>query len=535
MTHRSITLLVFCACCLFLLLGASLIPYAGVQNDEALFSIPIYLFNPRELCIGIFHHCIALMVMSYVGTLKTLLYVPILKIFGASVWSVRLPMVFAGALTIYFFYDLVREASGVPAALLGTFLLATDPIFLLTDTFDWGPVALEHFLLVTGCWNLLRFARQPTSRLGSMRPLVLGFFFFGLALWNKAVFFWALAGLGAGVVLVFWPEFRQRLTIRNIGAAAAAFLVGALPFVIYNVRHPNATLSATAHFDTGSFAPKFAMARGALNGSGLFGYLTMPDWEEHPKPVTTRLGRAAAWLRQSVALRLRIPRKNFAEYAFLLALVAVPWWRRSRAAWFSLIFMGVTWGAMAVTNGAGGAIHHSVLLWPFPQFFIAAAFASLPWPRIATCVVALMVAANLWVISQYLLDFERDGASAIFSDALFPLSAAFADTENRQPIYVIDWGMANTLALFHRGKLLIRPADGPFQTDTPNETERDIIHVMLSDPNALFVDHVQELHVFPDVRKRLDRAALAAGYRNEPVRTISDSNGRPVFEIFRFR
>jgi hypothetical protein len=518
-------------------MGAWLIPYAGVQNDEALFGIPVYLFNPSDLCIEIFHHCVALMVMSYVGTLKTLLYLPILQIFGASVWSVRLPMVLAGALTIYLFYNLVRESSGVPAALFGVFLLATDPIFLLTDTFDWGPVALEHLLLVTGCLSLLGFARQPPDNRQQhrMRPLVLGFFFLGLALWNKAVFFWALAGLGAGAVLVFWPEVRQRLTARNCGAGAAAFVVGALPFVIYNVRHPNATLSSTAHFDTGNFAPKFAMARGALNGSGLFGYLAMPDWEEHPKPLTTWRGRSASWIRQHIALPFGIPRKNFAEYAFLLAVLAVPWWWRSRAARFSLIFMGVTWGAMAVTNGAGGAIHHSVLLWPFPQFFIAVAFASLPWPRIAAFAVALMVVANVWVVSQYLLDFERDGATNIFSDALFPLAAAFPETGNRQPIYVIDWGMANTLALFHRGRLLIRPADGPFQTDTPNETERDIIHVMLSDPSALFVDHVTELHVFPDVRKRLDRAAQAAGYRNEPVRTISDSNGRPVFEIFRFR
>jgi hypothetical protein len=500
-----------------------------VQNDEALFSIPLYLFNPRELCMSIFHRCVPLMVMSYVGTLKTFLYAPIFKAFGTNLWSVRLPMVLAGAATVYFFYELVSRSAGTSAAMFGAFLLATDPIFVLTDTFDWGPVALEHLLLVTGCLCLLSFAQKH-----SMYRLALGFFFLGLALWNKAVFFWALAGLSVGAAIVFWPELRKWLSIKTLTIAAAAFLVGASPFIIYNIRHPNATLGSTAHFETANFAPKLAMVRGALNGSGLLGYIAMPDWADHPKPVRSFRGRLAWWLREySLAFR-----KNLMEYAFLLALLALPWWRHSRAAWFSLIFMAVTWGAMAITVGAGGAIHHAVLLWPFPQFFVAVALASFRRQWLTIIAGAVLVIANLLVFSQYLLDFERDGGSSIFSDALFPLSEAFTDPRDpriEQPIYVMDWGMANTLALFHGGRLLIRPADGPFQTDTPTSRERDIIHAMISDPNALFVDHVAEKHIFPEVRQRLDRNVASAGYREEPIRTITDSNGRPEFEIFRIR
>jgi 4-amino-4-deoxy-L-arabinose transferase-like glycosyltransferase len=467
------------------------------------------------------------MVMSYVGTLKTVLYAPILTAFGANVWSVRFPMVLAGAATIHFFYELMSEAENAQAARFGAFLLATDPIFILTDTFDWGPVALEHLLLVTGCLSLVSFAQN-----GWMHRLAGGFLFFGLALWNKAVFFWALAGLFLGALIVFWPEVRKRLSARNLSVAAAAFLAGALPFTLYNIRHPNATLGSTAHFETANFAPKLAMVRGALNGSGLLGYLAMPDWADHPKPVMSMRGRVAVWIRT----HLPVPRKNLMEYAFVLALLAAPWWWRSRAAWFSLIFMTVTWGAMAVTAGAGGAIHHAVLLWPFPQFFAGVALASLERPKLAVFVAAVLVIANLLVFNQYLADFEQDGASSIFSDALFPLSRAFTDPTNpqiEQPIYVVDWGMANTLALFHQGRLLIRPADSPFQTDSPTRREQDIIQAMISDRNALFVDHVAEKHIFPDVRQRLDRDVAAAGYREELLRTISDSNGRPEFEIFR--
>jgi hypothetical protein len=56
---------------------------------------------------------------------------------------------------------------------------------------------------------------------------------------------------------------------------------------------------------------------------------------------------------------------------------------------------------------------------------------------------------------------------------------------------------------------------------------------MLSDTNAIFVGHVTSREVESGVNERLDRAAQAAGLRREVIRTISDSNGHPVFEIFR--
>jgi hypothetical protein len=50
----------------------------------------------------------------------------------------------------------------------------------------------------------------------------------------------------------------------------------------------------------------------------------------------------------------------------------------------------------------------------------------------------------------------------------------------------------------------------------------------------LILDHVREREVFPNVGARLDRVARAIGYRREVVRSVPDSNGRPMFEIVRF-
>ena len=59
---------------LFFALGLMFVPLAGIQNDEAIFTTPIYQ-NVFEFRIRAFHHNFPLMLMSYLGTLKTV-FVP---------------------------------------------------------------------------------------------------------------------------------------------------------------------------------------------------------------------------------------------------------------------------------------------------------------------------------------------------------------------------------------------------------------------------------------------------------------------------
>ncbi len=137
---------------LFLLLAILVLPYAGIQSDEALFSTPLFPHVNNDLGLPLPPHHVPLMVMTYIGSLKTVLYWPIFRIFGTSPWTLRLPVVVLGAITIFVFFHLARVSAGAWAAAVGALLLATDPVFLLTDTFDWGPVALVNLLHVTGCW-----------------------------------------------------------------------------------------------------------------------------------------------------------------------------------------------------------------------------------------------------------------------------------------------------------------------------------------------------------------------------------------------
>ena len=220
-------------------------------------------------------------------------------------------------------------------------------------------------------------------------------------------------------------------------------------------------------------------------------------------------------------------------YGFGLSLFLIPWWWRNRAAWFSLIFCVVAWVSMAVTKDAGNAAHHSVLLWPFPQLFVAIALFSVPWRAIAIGATAILAATNLLVVNEYIADFDRYGSRPNFSDAVFAMSREF-DGRGDKPVIATDWGIVSQLAFLHQGKLHLISGDPPFFNDPPSPGEQRSIDWMLSMENALFVTRAPGDENTPVVRGNMDKAAAQAGLRRVILRTIPDSNGRPSYEIFRF-
>lgn len=474
------------------------------------------------------------MVMSYVGTVKTFLWAPVLHGVGSSIWPVRLPAVLVGAVTIYLFHYLLRIAGisrAVAAVCAG--LLATDPVFLLTNTFDWGPVVLEHFFVVGACLSVVMWTKAHGNYL-----LSLGFFLLGLALWNKAIFLWELGGLVIASGAVFWHEISTLVSRKRLAVASVSLLAGMSPFLYYNLRHRNATLRENAHLDSPSVAlSKWVAVKNTANGNGLFGYMVEEEWNDHPKTVATRLGRASLWVREHVGER----RESGLYWVYLAMFLAVPLWWRSRMAWFSVIFCGATWAAMAFTRDAGGSLHHTILLWPFPLLLMAAVLsrippgsrpgAGLPWRLVLAVAGVLMVGSNLLVLNQYLAQFERFGPARDFTDALFPLAQAMPEGSN---VYVVDWGMYNTLLLSHRRDGLLHTGNEPFMEDAMSEEQLKQALTMVGDREAVFLGHVPEKEVFQGVGARLGRFAATRGLHKEVMQEINDSNGRPMFEIFRF-
>src|SRR5215472_9428008 len=120
-----------------------------------------------------------------------------------------------------------------------------------------------------------------------------------------------------------------------------------------------------------------------------------------------------------VSLRIREilgqRRESGFYYALGLFLLAAPIWWRSRIAWFAIVYCTVDWLTMAFTKDAGGSIHHTILLWPFPILFAAAVLSGIRWKWLAIAAGVVLIALNLTVINQYLSQFERYGPARDFT------------------------------------------------------------------------------------------------------------------------
>jgi hypothetical protein len=184
---------------------------------------------------------------------------------------------------------------------------------------------------------------------------------------------------------------------------------------------------------------------------------------------------------------------------------------------------------MASTRGAGTSQHHAVLLWPFPQLFVAIAISSLRWKWVVACICIILVASNLLVLNQYLVQFERDGADGPFTDAINRLSAGLPEA---QAIYVLDWGIQYPLYVLRNGRLPMHSGHEFFAPGVPAEQGRDAIK-MMAEKDALFITHAEKRETFKGIHMRFDEAAAAVGCHETSVQTIPDSNGRPVFRIFK--
>jgi hypothetical protein len=519
-------------CVLFFALGWLFLPLLGVQNDEALFASP--LFQPKAAyLVKIGHSRLPLMLMSYLGTLKTLIYRAIFAAFGTGVYAMRAPMVLAGAASVWLFCLFLRRSAGYRAAIVGCGLLATDTLYLATVTFDWGPVALQHLLLLGGMLLLLGFYQTRQAP-----RLFWGFFLLGLGMWDKALMTWMLAGAVVAVAVLYPRQILSVISVKRLAISAAAFLLGALPLVIFNVDTKLSTFRSNTSYDTHDIPGKGRLLLATADSGGLFGWLNNEDWQT-PAP------REPKGILPAVSARISSfaghPRHNLLLYAFVVALLLIPLARGEalRSILFALIMMTVAWFQMAVTANAGGSVHHAILIWPLPQMVVAISFAAASRrlgrfgiPMLAA-VLATMMISGVLVTNEYLRLTLRNGGGQNWTDAIFRLSD-YMKSDGSKSVYCVDWGIMDSLRLLNRGKLPLQVGSDLVSRAQENDAGRQRLMKAISEPNALFLAHTKDFEFFQGNDERLVNYAAGAGFRREMLATIPDSYGRQVFEVYRF-
>jgi hypothetical protein len=523
--RRKANVAALCLCGLFFAAGMLWISQLGFQQDEVLFAGGIYPPFVRQNSVRAFKHEFPLMLMTYVGTLKAMLYRSLVfPFFEPSAASVRIPALLMGAASVWMFYRLLLRLFGARAALAGAALLATDTSYLLTIRWDWGPVALQHLCLIGGVAALLQYwgERKPVW-------LAAGFFVFGLGMWDKALFIWSLTALGMAAV-VFVPQFvRELLRPRKLAIASAAFLAGALPLLIYNVRHGWITFGGNARFSHEALGYKAALLWGTLDGSALFGFIVRDDWEGPLRAPATASERALFAINAAAGM----PRTALFGMALAAALLVTPFLRRyRREALFAALFGALLWLQMAFMREAGTGVHHTVLLWPAPHFIVAAVLANFMHRGPAAAAAAVVIAAgvcvsNVLLTSTYYTNMIRNGGAVGFTEALWPASESLK-SEGPHTVCVVDWGFFEPIRLLHKGEV------DPCVANVPSSGEDlEYQRRMLENPSTTYIAHVEGSEYDAGSLKRFLNFASDQGYAAVDVRIFNDRNGRPIIQTFR--
>jgi hypothetical protein len=474
----------------FVAAACVLIPVIGTEDDELLFVPAVYWPGQALSSLALFGHRVPTMLMSYVGADKTLLYGPILRHLPPTMWTLRLPAVLIGALTLWILFIATRRLANDEIAVALVWIVGTDTMFLMSTTFDWGPVAIQH-LCVAAAFALLSHPR-PKVFLGGMA--------LGLAFWDKGTAIWTIGAFVVSGAIFLRVQIRERLSKQNFVKAAAGAALGALPILIFNFQHKLATFTENTGFSMEGLSQKLLVMWLTLNGTGMFGFMVRgasPNWES-----------LAPW-----AILLAVP------------LVFLPKVRAIRPlALFSLLTGLIIWGGMLFVKAGGTSIHHTILVWPWPHLFAVCVLGyalgeSLVGRTAFRIVVVAVVVSNLGLLGVYVSDAYDGGPSSTWSDATLNLPVQYPKAKH---VLVLDWGI-NNMATFRSG------GQSPVEDRTFSGLQPgDVAEIAETE----FVDHVNAQEVIVGNNAKFDAAIAKLGLVRVVDSILKDSHGNPFLVTF---
>lgn len=340
-----------------------------------------------------------------------------------------------------------------------------------------------------------------------------------------------LSGLGIAGILTFPRQIFAVTDFRRLLISAGAFTLGALPLIGFNVDKPLATLRENTGWETRDVPTKMHIAVETVRGAALLGWLNAPDQET---PIPHRPTGAIEKLSAGISSVAGTRPANWTLAALIAALLLAPLagMIALRTSIFFVMAIAIAWAQMAISPHAGGSVHHTILLWPWPLAIIAISFAGASQrlgrfgvPALAAAGV-LIAGFSLLVTNEYYIKIVRNGGAPVWSAAVFPLAVSLKNA-NAPHVFCTDWGILQTLILLDRNRPVVRDGMGP-------ATDAAGLKWILSEPGNLVVGHLKGSEVVPGMNEKLIDAAAKLGRKPQEIRVISDEYGRNVFTVYRF-
>lgn len=526
------------ALALYLFFSLTCLELPGLQYDEVNF-VNAALGKVNDAFIAwnghLFGRDIPLMIMTYIGAVKSTLYAPIFRFFGTSPAAARLPVVFIGLITLLVSYALFRRMFDRRIALAGLLLFATDPTFIFGNKLDWGPVSLMLVLEVSSLYFVWRWIAEKKRYFLGLAGLL-----FGLGLYNKIIFAWYIVAVFISLLLFFRKDFKQLLAWRHLVCFLPAFLLGCLPLIAFNIAVPMGTFEnrqLLTHHWANFLVDRYHLFQGTLDGGGIYYFVSQEELGDPSGILKIKAAgkedfviRALAgfpWVRRSP-----LPLFLIGSLALILILWCLKRLRRKKEILFLAAQLVIIAFLICLTPEAGGA-HHVMVLYPF--VFIVIAFAicesgsCLAKSGIAekglTAVCLLpLVLPQLTVDARYLKSFREKGGVGGWSDAIYQL-ASFAREHPDKSFLLMDWGFGNQLALLSAGQIRKE------EFECPNENLQACMEPWLSRLDPFWVFHIPPFESRP-LLQAFRQSLAQHGLQGRILRTFYQRDGRPIYLVY---
>ena len=539
----------------FLLAAGWRLSLPGLQYDECLAAAPAVNFvrgvenaEPmllRPSVIRPFGHPLPVMVMPYIGPVKTLLHAPFFALFGISTVTVRLLPLTAGLASLVLTWWICRRLWGRRVAHLAVALVALDPSWVFYLTRDVGPAALAVLFKLAAVALGIRWWRD-----GGGWSLAGAGFLLGLGVSHKVDFLWVVAALAVPLAVLAPRELGSRLRGWSPVTGGVALLAGAAPVVAFNL--------ATGGHTFGPFLERLLVSeRGRFLG-GFF---------EH---LGTRLEQVAGLLNGQAVDRLFfaeprpgawggvVPAVLVASLVGLAVFTLRPLFQRSSSrrpsSSFSptlgLLLHLVVFLAASCFSPTILQPHHLLALYPALHVAMALALVELMrWSRflgqgpprgavtavrgtalgVAALGVTAVLAANVTAVAAIHGALRETGGVGAWSDAVGELAEDLEKRDEAEPVVVLDWGFTNNLIVLTEGEVPLEPAYRELWRHPP-APELFMPHL---GPGRLYLLHAPPFTRLQEAPELFRRAVAEHGLRPVVETRFEQRNGREIYRLVR--
>lgn len=197
----------------------------GVSQDEAFSAYDAFsLANYGVDCFGYHFPVYHTTWGSGMSALYSWISIPLIKLFGLSMWTIRLPQAILGILSLWVLYLLMKKITNEAIALVTLFLFAISPWHIVMVRWGLDSATTPAFLLF-GTYFFIKGLEKE-------RYLLLSAFFYGLTLYCYA-FLWTLLPFILLFQIVYAILHKKiKLSFVSISSGLIVFLF-ALPLMLF--------------------------------------------------------------------------------------------------------------------------------------------------------------------------------------------------------------------------------------------------------------------------------------------------------------